>query len=174
VRLKSLSTALLAFTTSTQAADFDIDNLSYDLNSGYDHQSSSLNINTSINPFYLSSNDNIETNPEVEQPLSLYLQVQPEKDWQYLKEQTYIILGLSVATVGLMTLLPESITKWDAEARDMSKLGKKWVDNVSQGPVWDRDEHFLNYTSCTLISVAFTTPLPDTLDSMSLSRTSTR
>lgn len=173
MRLKSLSTALLAFTTSTQAADFDIDNLSYDLNSGYDHQSYSLNIDTSINPFYLSFNDNIETNPEVEQPLPLYLQVQPEKDWQYLKEQTYTILGLSVATVGLMTLLPESITKWDAEARDMSKLGKKWVDNVSQGLSGTATNISLT-TSCTLISVVFTTPLPDTLDSMSLSRTSTR
>ncbi len=59
--------------------------------------------------------------------------------------QTYTILGLSVATVGLMTLLPESITKWDEEDRDMSKLGSKWKDNVSSGPVWDRDEHFLNY-----------------------------
>ncbi|MDP2570622.1 DUF3943 domain-containing protein [Vibrio penaeicida] len=145
MRLKSLSTALLAFATSTQAADFDINNYSYDLYSGDDQQSYSLNIETNVNPFYLSLNDNIETEPKLEAPLPLYLQVQPERDWNYLKEQTYTILGLSVATVGLMTLLPESITKWDAEARDMSKLGKKWSDNVSQGPVWDRDEHFLNY-----------------------------
>jgi hypothetical protein len=59
--------------------------------------------------------------------------------------QTYTILGLSVATVGMMTLLPESITKWDEEDRDLSGLGGKWKDNVTAGPVWDRDEHFLNY-----------------------------
>ena len=59
-----------------------------------------------------------------------YLYVSQEKDWQYLKEQTYTILGLSVATVGLMTLLPESITKWDDEDRDLSNLGSKWKDNV--------------------------------------------
>ena len=39
--------------------------------------------------------------------------------------QTYTILGLSVATVGLMTLLPESITKWDEEDRNLSGLGSK-------------------------------------------------
>ncbi|EGQ7963387.1 DUF3943 domain-containing protein [Vibrio vulnificus] len=71
--------------------------------------------------------------------------VPQDKDWDYLMGQTYTILGLSVATVGLMTLLPESITKWDDDARDISNLGSKWKDNVSSGPVWDRDEHFLNY-----------------------------
>ncbi|MBW3694787.1 DUF3943 domain-containing protein [Vibrio sp. T187] len=74
-----------------------------------------------------------------------YLTISEEKDWDYLMGQTYTILGLSVATVGLMTFLPESITKWDDDQRDLSKLGSKWKDNVSSGPVWDRDEHFLNY-----------------------------
>ncbi len=77
--------------------------------------------------------------------LPKYHLVPEDKDWDYLMGQTYTILGLSVATVGLMTFLPESITKWDEEDRDMSKLGKKWKDNVSDGPVWDRDEHVLNY-----------------------------
>ncbi|MGC9400975.1 DUF3943 domain-containing protein [Vibrio genomosp. F10 str. 9ZC157] len=82
----------------------------------------------------------------VEDPgLPKYLVMQDEKDWDYLMGQTYTILGLSVATVGLMTLLPESITKWNEEDRDMSQLGSKWKDNISAGPVWDRDEHFLNY-----------------------------
>jgi hypothetical protein len=76
---------------------------------------------------------------------AIYLTVSDQKDWDYLIDQTYTILGLSVATVGLMTLLPESITKWDDDQRDISALGKKWKDNVSEGPVWDRDEHFLNY-----------------------------
>ncbi|XHY20875.1 hypothetical protein ViNHUV68_15830 [Vibrio sp. NH-UV-68] len=77
--------------------------------------------------------------------LPKYLTMSEEKDWDYLKGQTYTILGLSVATVGLMTLLPESITKWDEEDRNLSGLGSKWKDNVTAGPVWDRDEHFLNY-----------------------------
>ncbi|MBE4617428.1 DUF3943 domain-containing protein [Vibrio navarrensis] len=74
-----------------------------------------------------------------------YLIVPQDKDWDYLMGQTYTILGLSVATVGLMTLLPQSITKWDDDSRDLSNLGSKWKDNVTSGPVWDRDEHVLNY-----------------------------
>ena len=68
-----------------------------------------------------------------------------EKDWDYLLGQTGVIFGFSVVTVGLMTLLPESITKWDEEDRDISRLGSKWWDNVSDGPIWDEDEHYLNY-----------------------------
>lgn len=87
-----------------------------------------------------------ESELKLEEPgLPKYLTVQSEKDWDYLMGQTYTILGLSVATVGMMTLLPESITKWDEEDRDLSGLGGKWKDNVTAGPVWDRDEHFLNY-----------------------------
>ncbi len=74
-----------------------------------------------------------------------YLQTSTDKNWRYLKEQTYTILGLSVASVGLMTFLPESITNWTDEDRDFSNLINKWWDNVSDGPVWDKDDHYLNY-----------------------------
>ncbi|MDV5169438.1 DUF3943 domain-containing protein [Photobacterium rosenbergii] len=77
--------------------------------------------------------------------LPKYLSVAPEKDWDYLLEQSYTILGLSVATVGLMTLLPESVTNWDPEDTNLKGLGKKWWDNVKEGPVWDKDDHYLNY-----------------------------
>ncbi|EEX92468.1 hypothetical protein VIOR3934_17142 [Vibrio orientalis CIP 102891 = ATCC 33934] len=98
---------------------------------------------TSQDPYSLSLT---EDNLKLEDPgLPKYLTASSEKDWDYLMGQTYTILGLSVATVGLMTLLPESITKWDEEDRNLSGLGSKWKDNVTSGPVWDRDEHFLNY-----------------------------
>lgn len=94
-------------------------------------------------PYSLSLTEN---ELKLEKPgLPKYLTVSDGKDWDYLMGQTYTILGLSVATVGLMTLLPESITKWDEEDRDISGLGSKWKDNVTSGPTWDRDEHFLNY-----------------------------
>ncbi len=83
---------------------------------------------------------------KIEDPaLPRYLRVSQEQDAEYLRQQTYTILGLSVATVALMTLLPESVTKWDEEDRNLSGLGQKWKDNVTSGPVWDRDEHYLNY-----------------------------
>lgn len=77
--------------------------------------------------------------------LPQYLKTSQTKDWDYLKEQTYTILGLSVATVGLMTFLPESVTNWTDEDRDFSNLINKWWDNASAGPVWDKDDHYLNY-----------------------------
>jgi len=92
---------------------------------------------------YALSESSDEYDFSIQQPK--HFLVSEEKDWDYLMGQTYTILGLSVATVGLMTFLPESITKWDDDQRDLSKLGQKWKDNVSDGPVWDRDEHFLNY-----------------------------
>lgn len=84
-------------------------------------------------------------NDEPKHRLPKHLATTPEKNWDYLRGQTYTILGLSVATVGLMTFLPESITNWTADDRDFSNLTKKWWDNVSQGPIWDKDDHYLNY-----------------------------
>ncbi len=86
-----------------------------------------------------------ESEYQNEEKLPRYLRISTEPDWEYLKSQTYTTLGLSVVTVGLMTLLPSSITKWDEDSRDISQLGNKWKDNVSSGPTWDRDEHYLNY-----------------------------
>jgi len=77
--------------------------------------------------------------------LPMHLSVASEKNWDYLLGQSYTIFGLSLATVGMMTLLPESVTSWDDEDRNLSNLGKKWWDNVSAGPVWDHDTHYLNY-----------------------------
>ena len=65
---------------------------------------------------YALSEPSDEYDFSIQQPK--HLLVSQEKDWDYLMGQTYTILGLSVATVGLMTLLPESITKWDDDQRD--------------------------------------------------------
>ena len=85
------------------------------------------------------------TSEPATQTLPKHLSVAPEKDWDYLLEQSYTIFGLSIATVGLMTLLPEDVTNWDPEDTNLKGLGKKWWDNVSEGPVWDKDDHWLNY-----------------------------
>ena len=99
------------------------------------------------NPLSLSlTEEPIEILPNTEtEALPKYLRTASTKDWDYLKEQTYTILGLSVATVGLMTFLPESVTNWTDEDRDFNNLAQKWWDNVSAGPVFDKDDHYLNY-----------------------------
>lgn len=121
---------------------------------------STLNFNSQANKYYAQFGyapspiidassqtriDNLPKNNELTSPLPKHLAIAAEKNWDYLIEQTYTILGLSVATVGLMTFLPESITNWTPEDRDFSNLTSKWWDNVSNGPTWDKDEHYLNY-----------------------------
>ncbi|MCW8327375.1 DUF3943 domain-containing protein [Photobacterium sp. SDRW27] len=93
----------------------------------------------------VSSTDSSLSETQSVNTLPMHLSVQSEKNWDYLLGQSYTIFGLSLATVGLMTFLPESVTNWDDEDRDLSNLGKKWWDNVSAGPVWDQDAHYLNY-----------------------------
>ncbi|PNQ70965.1 DUF3943 domain-containing protein [Vibrio sagamiensis] len=147
--VKTLSAATLTLATSAYANQQDAINhieFSYapDCLSGYCEMTTLYSFEPHKRHFSLGM--------QQEETLSLDADLQPkhfivpkDKDWDYLMGQTYTILGLSVATVGLMTFLPQSITKWDAEDRDMSKLGSKWKDNVTSGPVWDRDEHVLNY-----------------------------
>ncbi|MDX1302007.1 DUF3943 domain-containing protein [Photobacterium sp.] len=113
--------------------------LEYNFHSGYQALSDDGNTNHSnikVDPLF--SANSVNTIP-------MHLSAAPEQNWDYLMEQSYTILGLSVAMVGMMTLLPESVTNWDEEDRNLSNLGSKWWDNVSQGPVWDNDDHYLNY-----------------------------
>ncbi|MGF1909810.1 DUF3943 domain-containing protein [Vibrio kasasachensis] len=143
--MRKTHTAILALSllASTSAISNELDSLRFEL----------FESNSVISPepsFYSFQDFNALHHSEIDLELELsstprYLQISDQQDWDYLKEQTYTILGLSVVTVGLMTLLPESITKWESDDRDLSNLGQKWVDNVKEGPVWDRDEHFLNY-----------------------------
>ncbi|MGF1756890.1 DUF3943 domain-containing protein [Photobacterium sagamiensis] len=113
--------------------------LEYNFQPGYQSLSGDNNandINKEVAPLF--SVNSVNTIP-------MHLSTAPEQNWDYLLEQSYTILGLSLAMVGMMTLLPESVTNWDEEDRNLSNLGSKWWDNVSQGPVWDNDAHYLNY-----------------------------
>ncbi|MDE1235365.1 DUF3943 domain-containing protein [Vibrio aestuarianus] len=146
VSKKSIIAMMLSFPTCASASTYDFNQhieFSYTVDC---NQTSCFNDNLNIyqpnSPFSTSLVESQELNLE-EPALPKYLTVQDTKDWDYLKSQTYTILGLSVATVGLMTFLPESVTKWEKDGDN--KVFKKWKDNVSSGPTWDRDEHYLNY-----------------------------
>lgn len=65
------------------------------------------------------------------------------EDGERLWSQTTSIFYYGLGVVGILAVMPESITNWES-ASEM-KLGRKWVDNVTAGPVWDRDDVFLNY-----------------------------
>ncbi len=60
-------------------------------------------------------------------------------------EDTLYLQGFMITAIGILYLLPESITKWDPEQANGEDLGKKWKDNISAGPVIDEDEFAINY-----------------------------
>ena len=62
------------------------------------------------------------------------------------RDMGYLVVPASVI-LGLLYIAPESISNWDEEDKDnsLSDLGSKWWDNVSNGPVWDEDDWWLNW-----------------------------
>ena len=66
----------------------------------------------------------------------------PEENQAKLWYQTKVTFGLALGVLGVIALLPESVSKWDkSEIRPI----KKWWSNVKSGPVWDTDEWYVNY-----------------------------
>lgn len=61
---------------------------------------------------------------------------------QRLWSQTKSMFAYGFGVAGALALMPEDITGWDD---DSAEPFKKWADNVSQGPVWDRDVWYINY-----------------------------
>ncbi len=64
------------------------------------------------------------------------------EDSARLWSQTKSVAAYGVGFAGFLALLPTSITNWDKSGEN---LHKKWWDNVSSGPVWDRDNFAINY-----------------------------
>jgi len=60
-------------------------------------------------------------------------------------EDTLYLQGFMLTTIGILYMLPESVTKWDPDEANGQNLGKKWKDNVSDGPVIDEDGSVINY-----------------------------
>lgn len=67
------------------------------------------------------------------------------RDRDGLKRDTYYFLGYQVAAIGVLYLMPESISSWDDEDKDDYSFSK-WWDNISH-PAWDKDDFFLNYVT---------------------------
>lgn len=66
----------------------------------------------------------------------------PEENQAKLWYQTKVTFGLALGVLGVIALLPESVSNWDkSEIRPI----KKWWSNVKSGPVWDTDKWYINY-----------------------------
>ncbi len=73
--------------------------------------------------------------------ISLF-QPQHGEDGARTWSQTQSMLLYALGAMGVLFLLPEESTGWD---KDGGNTLKKWRDNVTTGPTWDRDKWGYNY-----------------------------
>lgn len=64
-------------------------------------------------------------------------------DWKGLARDTGYFLGYQVAVIGLLYLMPESVSGWSDESKEEYSV-QDWRDNVSN-PHRDSDSNFINY-----------------------------
>ncbi|EQC44190.1 DUF3943 domain-containing protein [Bacteriovorax sp. Seq25_V] len=62
---------------------------------------------------------------------------------QNVVRQTRNFTALGAGMVGLLWMMPESVTKWDKD--EIGALGSKYMDNIKAGPVVDKDDWAVNY-----------------------------
>ncbi len=76
---------------------------------------------------------------------------------QELLRQTRNFAGLGAATMGLLFMLPESVTNWNMDELKEKSLGERWKEKVSAGPVVDKDDWMINYIGHPLSGAAYYT-----------------
>ncbi|RBW43195.1 DUF3943 domain-containing protein [Psychromonas sp. B3M02] len=65
------------------------------------------------------------------------------EDRARLASQTNSIFYYGLGVISALAVMPESVTNWNSD--DDDSFAQKWIDNVTDGPVWDRDDVILNY-----------------------------
>ncbi|MDR0926910.1 MAG: DUF3943 domain-containing protein [Ignavibacteria bacterium] len=64
-----------------------------------------------------------------------------------IRINTGIFAAGAIGTMGILYLMPESVTGWNKSSLSFKNLFGKWKDNVVAGPVFDKDNWFLNYAA---------------------------
>lgn len=66
-----------------------------------------------------------------------------EPDRSGLRRDTAYLLSYHVAAIGILYMLPESISNWSDEQKEDYSLSE-WLENI-RNPQWDDDKHWINY-----------------------------
>ena len=74
-----------------------------------------------------------------DRPYSLW---ENQIDEQALKRKTALMFGVGIGAMGILYVTP-SVSGWEDDAT--KNPFRKWWRNVSQAPVWDEDDWWLNY-----------------------------
>lgn len=82
--------------------------------------------------------------PEPRHPFAITLfDSEPVEDQAYLWAQTKLFFAFGGVAVGVLAVMPKSVTNWDDDI--WTTAHKKWWSNVTHGPVWDKDDFVMNY-----------------------------
>lgn len=106
-------------------------------------------LNENLNDIFLCSEDSLSHayREGVYESIIKYPIIEEHKNSKRLWINSGIIIGASVASFGILYALPESFTNWDRDSMSFRSLGRDWKENVKAGPVWDKDDFFLNYVT---------------------------
>jgi hypothetical protein len=65
------------------------------------------------------------------------------RDRDGLRRDTWYFLGYQAAAIGILYMMPESVSSWSDEQKEEYSLSV-WWDNVTH-PAWDTDDDYINY-----------------------------
>ncbi len=83
-----------------------------------------------------------ETSEDYLTPLNLNFLTNTDKN---IVNDTRNLSYLMMATMGILWLLPESVTKWDRDSNKKEGFFNKWQRNASSKPIKDNDDAYINY-----------------------------
>jgi len=90
----------------------------------------------------------IVLNPEEgEDYIPGYVNVNEELPYRYRKliaDSIYLQVFL-ISTIGVLALMPESVSHWNTSDRREKSLTERWREHVKTKPVWDKDGWAVNY-----------------------------
>ena len=75
------------------------------------------------------------------------------RDWLGLGRDTVFLLGYQFAFIGILYLLPESVTHWSSEEKKISF--EKWWDHVQHPVLWDKDNPIGNYVGHPYVGATY-------------------
>jgi len=75
------------------------------------------------------------------------------RDWVGLARDTALVVGYQIVGVGILYVLPESVSHWSDSAKNNLSF-ERWWDNV-QNPVWDQDSWAVNYLGHSYFGAAY-------------------
>ena len=68
----------------------------------------------------------------------------PYRYRKLIEDSVYLQVFL-ISTIGILAVMPESVSKWDMDALEEKSLQERWREHLKTKPVWDKDDWAINY-----------------------------